>query len=483
MLLSLSPREAPGSTADAEPPPSEEEKLTEAAPLDLEPRPDWTEERYNSAMVRVVAEEDAAALERITEAFRASKYSAGLGVAEWEGRIEWLRILFSKQGDFEKLKRLAEENADSSRLQMFLARGYDELGEHEKAAETFQKASRAENDGAGRAAYESDAAIQYARAGEIGRALAIFEGAKKLARDQPSIQGTITTDLRTLAQIEKDDELELAALEHSVELHPADWQLRFQLAYKHSQRDNNDMAFHHYNKIPGPLRDSVAWNNLGVSFSDFAMPAKSVGAFRRAENLHDTLAMSNLGFKLLRAGFIEEASELAKRALGIDAYHSSITDLLKRLKEVPEEEGKKEIEELEKVKPKAVFYRHLGEAALAETPIRMGNKWQASEAELEAALDGTVVRIWGSYEQDENTLAGPLGGNTRRKVSRRVQYTLKLRGNALIGEARRTTDGETSPTILALGLASNKVAMYFQTERTELRVMEGLSFYTLKRID
>jgi tetratricopeptide (TPR) repeat protein len=132
-------------------------------------------------MVRVVAKEDATALERITEAFRASKYSAGLGVAEWEGRIEWLRILFSKHGDFEKLKRLAEENADSSRLQMFLARGYDELGEHEKAAETFQKASRAEDDGAGRAAYESDAAIQYARAGEIARALAIFEGAKKLA--------------------------------------------------------------------------------------------------------------------------------------------------------------------------------------------------------------------------------------------------------------------------------------------------------------
>jgi hypothetical protein len=117
----------------------------------------------------------------------------------------------------------------------------------------------------------------------------------------------------------------------------------------------------------------------------------------------------------------------------------------------------------------------------------MGNKWQSPEAipeaMLEAALDGTVVRIWGSYEQDENALAGLLGGITRRKVSRRVQYTLKLRGNALIGEARRTTDGETSPTILALGLASNKVAMYFQTDRTELRVMEGLSFYTLKRVD
>jgi hypothetical protein len=71
----------------------------------------------------------------------------------------------------------------------------------------------------------------------------------------------------------------------------------------------------------------------------------------------------------------------------------------------------------------------------------------------------------------------------RRKVVRQVQYTLKLRGNLLTGEVNRTTDGETSLSIAALGLANKKVAMYFQTDGAELRVMEGLSFYTLKRVD
>jgi tetratricopeptide (TPR) repeat protein len=481
MLLSLSPKEPPGSTADVETPPSEKKRLADAAPPDFEPKPDWTEERYESAMVRVIVQEDAAALERITETFLASKYSAGFGAAEWEGRIEWLRIIFSKHGNFEKLKKLAEQNTLSSRLQMYLARAYEELGEHQKAAETFQKASGASQDAIHRAEYESDAAIQYARAGELSHALVIFEGAKRLAQGEPSIQGTITNYLRTLAQTEKDDELELAALEHSVELDPTNWNLRFQVAYKHSQHDNADMALYHYSKIPGPLRDSVTWNNLGVSFSDFSMPAKSIDAFRRAENLNDTLAMGNLGFKLLRAGFVGEAAELAKKALSFDSYHSSIADLLKRLKEIPEEEMKKEMEALGKVKAKALFYRHLGEAAVAEAPTEMQGKWQAPEAILDASLDGTNVRIWGSYEQDEKAVTGGLlAGIVHRKVTRRVQYTLKLRGNLLVGEVERSTDGNASLSILALGLASTKVAMYFEAGRTELRVMEGLSFYTLK---
>jgi hypothetical protein len=141
MLTSLSPKEPVGSTADAEPLPSEKAKLAEAAPLDLEPRPDWSEDQYNSAMVSVVMQENTAALDRITEAFRGSKYSTGFGVPEWEGRVEWLRTIFWKQGDFEKLKKLVAENPSSCRLHTYLARGYDELGEHEKAAETFQKAS------------------------------------------------------------------------------------------------------------------------------------------------------------------------------------------------------------------------------------------------------------------------------------------------------------------------------------------------------
>jgi tetratricopeptide (TPR) repeat protein len=412
-------------------------------------------------------------------------YSQGFGEAEWDGRIEWLRLLFSKQADFEKLKALADENPKSSLLRIYVARGYDEVDEHEKAAEAFQMAASVVEDENDRALYDADAAIQYARAGQFTRGLTIFENAKKIAKDNETLSKTIAEDLRTLAQIEKEDELELASLERCVELRPADWQLRFNLAYKHSQCGNNDMALHHYIKIPSQLRDAATWNNLGVSFSNFDMPAKSTSAFQRAENQGDTLAMSNLGFRLLRAGFVDDAANRAKKAIKLETYHTNITDLLKRLKEVPEEEEKQEAEALEKVRPRAAFYRQLGIAALAQTPDKIGDKWEAPEAVLSASLNGMDVRISGSFEEDANALMGVglLGGILRQKVVRQVEYMLKLRGNLLIGEVKRTTDGETSPSLIALGMANRKVVMYFEPDGTLLHVMEGSNFYTLRRVN
>ena len=208
-------------------------------------------------------------------------------------------------------------------------------------------------------------------------------------------------------------------------------------------------------------------------------------AFQRAESQGDTLAMSNLGFRLLRAGFIDEAAELANKAVKLETYHANITDLLKRLKEAPEEEEKKEAEALEKTKSKAAFYRQLGGAALAQTPSEIGKKWETPEAELSASLDGMDVRIWGSYEQDANALMGVglLGGILRQKVVRHVEYVLKLRGNLLIGEVKRTTDGETSPSLIALGMDNRKVVMYFDPDGTVLHVMEGSNFYTWRRVN
>jgi hypothetical protein len=238
-------------------------------------------------------------------------------------------------------------------------------------------------------------------------------------------------------------------------------------------------------KIPSRLRDAATWNNLGVSFSHFDMPAKSNSAFQRAENQGETLAMSNLGFRLLGAGFIDEAAEKAKKAVELGTYHAKITDLLKRLKEVPEEEEKKEAEALEKVRPRAAFYRQLGNAALAQTPNEIGEKWEAPEAVLSASLDGMDVRIWGSYEQDANSLMGVglLGGIIRQRVVRNVEYILKLRGSLLVGEVKRVTDGETSPSLIALGMGKRKVVMYFEPDGTVLHAMEGSSFYTLRRVN
>jgi hypothetical protein len=110
----------------------------------------------------------------------------------------------------------------------------------------------------------------------------------------------------------------------------------------------------------------------------------------------------------------------------------------------------------------------------------LGFSWDhATEAEPSPLSD----KVFGSFEQDANALLGLFAssGIARQKVTRRVEYTLKLRGHVLIGEVKRTTDGET-PSMLTGALSERKVLMYFVPDEAQLNVMEGVNFYSLKRL-
>ena len=74
--------------------------------------------------------------------------------------------------------------------------------------------------------------------------------------------------------------------------------------------------------------------------------------------------MGNLGFKLLGAGFFEEAKKECDKALAVEAYHRNVPELLKRLNDTSEDEAKKLDDAIGKIKPKAAFHRGLGEAVL-----------------------------------------------------------------------------------------------------------------------
>ena len=90
----------------------------------------------------------------------------------------------------------------------------------------------------------------------------------------------------------------------------------------------------------------MAWNNLGVAFDEFAMRSKSVSAYRKAEEAGETLAMSNLARKFISAGFVEEAEAECNKALKLQDYHKNIGHTLAKLKDLPDEEDKKEEEVL-----------------------------------------------------------------------------------------------------------------------------------------
>ncbi len=152
------------------------------------------------------------------------------------------------------------------------------------------------------------------------------------------------------------------------------------------------MALFHYLKIPELDRSAVAWNNLGVSLDELSMPGKSVDAYRKAEELDQTLAMSNLGNKFLSAGFINEAQAECDKAMTIENYHPNVATLIASVKNLPQEEDDKQKKKLEDSKPKIEFYKLFGTGISHVEPKALAAIWQGPNCLFDLKLSGNPSR-------------------------------------------------------------------------------------------
>jgi hypothetical protein len=202
----------------------------------------------------------------------------------------------------------------------------------------------------------------------------------------------------------------LAILERMLELDPSNSSLRFTLAFGHSEMENNDLALYHYSKMPAPDRESVAWNNLGVALSKFSLMASSVNAYRMAESMGETLAMSNLAEKFLIQGFVAEAERVLGEALSIKDYHKNVPLTLSRAKRLLEDEEKRTQEILEKTEPKCSFLRQVGAALAMELSKDLRGEWEGPDCVLTVDVNEDKLRAIGTYEKDLTGLASIFAG-------------------------------------------------------------------------
>jgi hypothetical protein len=487
-MLSAPPKDGVATAvAEAKPATSDKAKEAEAPETNWNPQADWTQSRYDRAAFRaIVANRDADALSTVDTAYRESPFANGIALAIWEARIEFLRMVAGQGSNFEKIKKAVRDHPKNSDLLHFLAAGYREFDQLEPAAHTYEEAAANSDKESDKLQYLASAAFYYAEAGQWKRSHEIAEALKLNASNNLDAQYNLLAHLRDLARAEKNDILELAIMEQMVDLRPSDSSMRFALAYKHSQFGNSDMALHHYLRIPIFERDATTWNNLGVAYDSFDMPINAVSAYRASENENDTLAMCNLGFKLLGSGFLPEAQAEGDRSVAIKPHHENVPVLLKRLNEVSEEEKNKLTKTLENTKQKATFYRMLGECVLKSTPTKIAANWTSPEYALEAQMDGRSVRFFGTRQRPANALAGLLSGGLASHVvyTERIEYSGQVRGRAIFGQVKRVTDGQT-PTLLALD-NDVKTVMAFNEDHSEILVMEGPDslhprFYNLTR--
>ena len=427
------------------------------------PQPGWKRRDYELAFWRMTLSKDASGIAIIDQAYLKTEDAAqGDNRNSWEAFCESIRLKFGEGGNLENLETLAEARPDSSKTLVYLARGYELYQDYAKAASTYEAASSKATDDTEALRLKGRAAVDYVRAELRETALAIVSQMKIRVEDSGNGELQLLEVLRELAELENENEANIAIMERIVEVDPSRTDTRFSLAYKHSECENKDLALLHYLKIPRPQRKSVTWNNLGVAFDQFSLPAKSVVAYRRAEKMGGTLAMSNLALKFISAGFLPEAQKLCDEALAIEDYHKNVGQTLATLKGLPNEEENEEAELLKKAKPKSDFYKQFGRAASRPDPSKLAERWEGPDCVLDVTVRDGTFRAVGSYEQQTlSSLMIAARGSTESgdaSVRYRVEYSGTLRGRAIEGRVTRTRENEKrSATILTRSTDETKV--------------------------
>lgn len=490
-LLSLkNARGAATSTAVGSNAISSEELVADEDESPLVPNESWDREKFERAVFFAIYNKDDAQFTLVDEAYRKlALYSEQDNAARWEAFIEWARIKFGKGGQLRRLRKLAEENPESDRILFYLGRAYAEFDQHEFAADAYLAAmhkAKSQETKAQRAANAIDQFHKAKKAGKVDETLAAL---RALVAGTPSLEATLTKAIQGI--VEDDDPFTIALLERQMELNPDDYDARFQLAFKQSEAGNEAIALHHYYKIPLGERNAITWNNIGAAADQLGLPTKAVAAFNRASEMDETLAVANLGFKLLNIGFLELAREQCSKALKNPKPHPNVGNLVTSLASVEDNEKEHQKSVLDGVDAQVSFLQRLGRAATLGTPETIAEDWEGPDCALKLSRRDGRITVNGAYEREDSLLSALVGpaiglGKAALPVAKNkytVSYSGQMRGLAVIGEVKRRRDGSS-----LVGSASEiELYMILSEDGNEIAVFEGTdskepTIHVLKRI-
>jgi tetratricopeptide (TPR) repeat protein len=471
----------PGLIAEAKAPPSDDWAIISVKDESiLTPRPNWDLGQYQLAVMRAIHVGDFCKFEEINQAYLANLKTKGSqredDKAEWAAFIEYTHLDFGKASDLSGLKALEEAHPRNSATIEYLANGYLLYKDYGQAAAAYERAAGAADRNVEKLRLIGRAARAHAEAGSREVALRMINKIKGSVAPETDQELVLLHAIRNVAELLNQDIAEIAAMGRILEIRPDDIDMRFALAYKHAKLGHNDVALLHYLKIPPEMRNETTWNNIGVAFDNFGLAAKSVQAYRKSETMDETLAMSNLAEKLIKAGFLPEAQQECDRALAIKNHHVNVSYSLAKIKSLPDEEEQKETKILATAKLKCEFYGLIGKAIGEVEPDELGEIWQAPDCPLSAELVDGTFKAHGSYERPQGALSNALLGIAGVETSYRmvVDYDCKIQGRAMYGYVTRRREDQFPATPFGTPDKS-EVLMILSEEGEIIQVMEKVA--------
>jgi tetratricopeptide (TPR) repeat protein len=427
------------SATTAPEPFKEDEPISEA---DIVPQAGWTEDDFEFAQFRSILREVVSPALKDTFLKLPGK-TAEARQAIWDARDNCYRLIFDRGGDLDRLRSLSENHPSITSIKMVYARALRHFDKEAVAAKLYCEVAADTVDDEERFGSLCRAVSAYQESGDPQKAAEILRRLRADANSTGKVKlmKELYSTMLDLAELQKDQYFQLGALEGQIDQSPASFRIRFALAYLHSQLGNEDLALHHYLQIPGEQRQSMDWNNLGVAYNHFKVRGRAVQAFRKSEAGGETLGMANLGYQLLQAGFVTEATEICKKALAIEGFHANVGQLSVALKELPESESKSVEATLDQAKERAAFYASFGNSLGMTELNALANIWIGPECEVALKMEGDQVLLHGSFQRDANPLSAAIGMlSSNATVRHQIQFKGTLRGRAVVGFVKRTSD-------------------------------------------
>jgi tetratricopeptide (TPR) repeat protein len=364
------------------------------------------------------------------------QYDAGL---EWliehepESVMFWkavyLKSLFSegKTESLEKLRELAADNEGEYIPLLYVGLCLADLGEYGEAVTFYNSAAKV-------AKPEARASLEIRAAETLHKAKKSDEAKEMLLRlrdvdyaRSPKIQFRILKLLYSFCKDSQDIFGRFAIGELALHQSPEQMNFRFSLAYDYEAENQDHLSLYHYKILcEHDEKHPSALNNLGVASSKSGLAVLAAQRYKRAYELGDTLAASNLAQRYLEAGLSDDAITLLKGAQNKENCVADVSRTLAAVHERVEEDNREQDTVLAKAEEHRKFLLPFAQGLLSPRATNVVGRWvfPLAEIDLEFAEDTLYgVREERTEVKTDVALFGALfPGSAPKSVTRIVSF-------------------------------------------------------------
>jgi len=311
-----------------------------------------------------------------------------------EGFYYYLRYISGDTNALRSLIKLIESSTQKDGfvdISRYLGLAYEHSNNYDLAVDSYNKALEKAVEDNDKAVLITAIARNFYKLDKVTKAFEIcFEALADVK--QPASRAHIYEALGDLYEQANQMELRALALEKALSYKPENKEMRFSAAYSYSVDRLSALSLMHYNTLFKMQPDNTyALNNMGVQYTELKMPIFGVSYYKRSDGKGETLAGANLAYKLMEAGFAEEAQSILDRARRQDDVHPNIGSALASLGQRKEAESLREKTILTTARQQQQFILRFADSVFCKSSsVSLHGNWMIK--------DGTPVVISHSQE-------------------------------------------------------------------------------------